>query len=294
MTGEFPGLEVNYTFPVDALNPSGQRTETKVCDEDCSGCPQEDKKARDRCLARICKEAFDEPYKPDSREICGRALQETVKSVPFYREITGNDKVVNNRRISVTVKDGFYFDDLRKFPDRPLRLMPDPAKPANEIPLVCAHRFGPYTVAVDVIADGFAGGAQKSEPLGEEGHEGFRAYISRPAMVRLACSVSGERITRKSFDISAPQILLPHAHADWLVPTRDFFTNPTDSWTFSKGGFLTRHDHSVQSGAKTLVDTVTAPVRALMPSTTINTSVNSQPGRPDTTTTSVTSNSPPR
>jgi hypothetical protein len=67
---------------------------------------------------------------------------------------------------------------------------------------------------------------------------------------------------------------------------RDFLTNPQDTYTFS-AGIITGHKYAGQSPVKTVVDTLTAPVRALMPSVQVTqtTQVQTGGGKPDQTTT---------
>jgi len=76
-----------------------------------------------------------------------------------------------------------------------------------------------------------------------------------------------------------------YTESHFLNPQRDFFTNPHDTFTFT-GGMITEHKFTSQSAAKTVIDTITAPIRAIMPSVQQTTSVQVQTtaGKPTQTT----------
>jgi hypothetical protein len=79
-------------------------------------------------------------------------------------------------------------------------------------------------------------------------------------------------------------------------PQRAFWNNPTDTIT-SDNGIITGHKYTNQSPAKTFVDLITAPVKALLPSmtNTTTTTVVSVPGKPDqTSSTSTQTAAPPK
>jgi hypothetical protein len=94
------------------------------------------------------------------------------------------------------------------------------------------------------------------------------AFYPVPSVATLNCRVG----RRKLFELTPPQVINLYTESHLVDPQRDFFSNPQDSFTFSSG-FVTGHKYAAQSPAKTIVDTVTAPVRALMPSVTITTSL---------------------
>lgn len=68
--------------------------------------------------------------------------------------------------------------------------------------------------------------------------------------------------------LSAPATVNLYTDSRLLDPQRDFLTGPQDTLTFSSGFFI-GHKYTVQSPAKTIVDTVTAPIRAMMPSVSV-------------------------
>jgi hypothetical protein len=122
-------------------------------------------------------------------------------------------------------------------------------------------------------------------------HDGVLAYFPTPATATLVCTVDpvsgpvenqppGTRVP-----VSPPTPVSLYMANGWVSPKRDFLTGPQDTLTFS-AGFLTEHKFSDQSAAKTVVDTVTAPVRALLPSVNVQqtTQVQTGGGKPDQTT----------
>jgi hypothetical protein len=54
-------------------------------------------------------------------------------------------------------------------------------------------------------------------------------------------------------------------------------TNPQETLTFS-GGIITGHKYTSQSQAKTIVDTITAPVQAILPSISVQQSTQVKTG----------------
>ena len=125
-------------------------------------------------------------------------------------------------------------------------------------------------------------------------HPGLVAFFPVPALVALVCFVDHK--ADAPILLTMPQIINLYTESHFLDPQRDFLTNPQDSITFT-AGFITGHKHVNQSAAKTIVDTVTAPIRALFPSVSVvqTTQVQSGGGKPDqTTTTTQTTTSPPK
>jgi len=121
---------------------------------------------------------------------------------------------------------------------------------------------------------------------------GIIAYFPYPAIATLTCRVDD----RPAIALTAPLMLNLYKDRELIEPERDFLTGPQDTLTFSEG-FLTGHKFSNQSGVKTIIDTVTAPIRALMPSVSITTQTQVQTGggKPDqTTTTTSTQTGPPK
>lgn len=117
--------------------------------------------------------------------------------------------------------------------------------------------------------------------LKDGAHYGLVAFYPVPSVATLNCRVG----RRKFFELTPPQVINIYTESHLVDPQRDFFSNPQDTFTFSSG-FVTGHKYAAQSPAKTIVDTVTAPVRALMPSVTIttNTQVQTGGGKPNQTT----------
>lgn len=110
---------------------------------------------------------------------------------------------------------------------------------------------------------------------------GFVAFYPYPVVAQLDCLLGDNAQIHLS-----PQIIL-NLYLDSHVfhPKRDFLSNPQDNFTLNEG-FITGHQFSDQSPIKTVVDTITAPVRALLPATTVTTSVQTGGGKPEQTTTS--------
>jgi hypothetical protein len=122
-------------------------------------------------------------------------------------------------------------------------------------------------------------------------HNGLIAFFPVPARAAIYC-VDGDNWVL----LNAPTVVNLYAKNQYLDPQRDFFTGPQDSLTFSNG-FIVGHKYSDQSSAKTVVDAVTAPVRALFPSVSVQqtTQVQTGGGKPDqTTTTTQTTTGPPK
>jgi len=122
-------------------------------------------------------------------------------------------------------------------------------------------------------------------------HNGLIAFFPVPAKVTISCSTDGN-----TFLLAAPMIVNVYAESQFLDPQRDFFTGPQDSFTFN-GGMFVSHKYSGQSPAKTVVDTITAPIRAIIPSVSVQqtTQVQTGGGKPDqTTTTTQTTTGPPK
>src|SRR5262249_46843897 len=93
-----------------------------------------------------------------------------------------------------------------------------------------------------------------------------------------------------------PQVLSVYTLRHVEDPQRNFWTSPQDTYTMNDG-IITGHKFSDQSAAKTVVDLITSPIRAALPSVTTQTSTSIQTGggKPDQTTKgSSTSVAPPR
>ena len=109
---------------------------------------------------------------------------------------------------------------------------------------------------------------------------GIVAFFPVPATVTIACKVDRAVAglvpdLTESVLLTAPSIVNLYTESHFLDPQRDFLSNPQDEITFS-GGVITGHKFVGQSPAKTIVDTLTAPIRAIMPSVTVTQSVQVQ------------------
>jgi hypothetical protein len=125
-----------------------------------------------------------------------------------------------------------------------------------------------------------------------QGHSGIVAFFPVPAAAELRCVLS----SGTSYALAAPAMLNLYLDSEFLDPQRDFLTGPQDTFTFADG-FLTGHKYADQSPAKTVVDTVTAPIRAFLPSVSVtqSTQVQTGGGKPDqTTNTTSTTTGPPK
>jgi hypothetical protein len=127
------------------------------------------------------------------------------------------------------------------------------------------------------------------------GGDGIVVFYPTPLRVVLACRTDG-----RFYYLTAEQMINIYTDRSTISPQRDFFTNPHDVLSFN-AGFITGHKYSEQSSAKTVVDTVTAPIRAVFPGVSINntntTTVVTSDGKPTqttNTTTTTTSSAPPK
>jgi hypothetical protein len=115
---------------------------------------------------------------------------------------------------------------------------------------------------------------------------GLVAFYPVPAKATIACVVKtpGKGKTDTIF-LSAPSIINLYTTSQFVDPQRDFLTGPQDTFTFN-AGFIVGHKYSDQSSAKTVVDTITAPLRALVPSVSSQQTIQVQTGggKPDQTT----------
>jgi hypothetical protein len=118
---------------------------------------------------------------------------------------------------------------------------------------------------------------------------GLVAYFPAPAEASIICNAD-QAIENQIF-LNAPATVNLYTDRHVLDPQRDFLTGPQDTLTFSQG-FFTGHKYSDQSAAKTIVDTVTGPIRAIMPSVTVTQSVAVSPTGKTTTTSTQTA--PPK
>lgn len=119
-----------------------------------------------------------------------------------------------------------------------------------------------------------------ADPYNGTAHEGLAAFYPVPAFATLNCTAESHKhnkTTEQKIALSPPLAVNLYLYSDFVYPNRDFLTGPADTYTFSSG-FLTGHKYSEQSAAKTVVDTVTTPVRALMPSVSVQQTTQIQTG----------------
>lgn len=135
-------------------------------------------------------------------------------------------------------------------------------------------------VTLDNIADVELEG--RSEQL--RWHNGLIAYSPVAGIATVTCKTNGVSIL-----LSSPTNINLYAESQFVDPQRDFLTNPQDTFTFS-AGFLVDHKYSDQSSGKTIVDAITAPLRAIIPSVSVtqSTQVVTGGGKPDQTTATTT------
>jgi hypothetical protein len=107
----------------------------------------------------------------------------------------------------------------------------------------------------------------------DEYQPGLVAFFPVPASLEVACVVNSD--LKHPILVTAPQTANLYTESHFLDPQRGFLSGPTDAYTFSEG-FLTEHKYTDQSPAKTIVDTVTGPIQAIMPSVAVTQSTQVQ------------------
>jgi len=116
-----------------------------------------------------------------------------------------------------------------------------------------------------------------------EGHTGLVGYYPVPSTATLTCTIDGHDGQPLIAPVQLSNLYLdPH----FVDPRRDFLSVPADTLTFNEG-FITGHKYTDQSPTKTVVDTVTGPIRAVLPSVSVQQTTNLQTGggKPDQLTT---------
>jgi hypothetical protein len=187
------------------------------------------------------------PPAPDPRQKCNSAIANFVKSAPFYKTYTPS------------------FISMRSPADTPVVVASDPS-------------LGDTVLHFSIKPLVGSGGQAR---IGEASH-GLVAFFPIPASAEITCTFGKEYPVL----LSPPSVVSLYTESRLLDPQRDFLTNPQDTFTFN-AGIITGHQHTSQSSAKTIVDTVTAPIRALIPSVSVQqtTQVLTGGGKPDQTTT---------
>jgi hypothetical protein len=117
-------------------------------------------------------------------------------------------------------------------------------------------------------------------------------YLQANAAAPVQCLSGRPSCTIDShFFLNSQSLVNLYTESHFMNPQRDFFTNPHDTITFTSG-LITGHKFTGQSAAKTVIDTITAPIRSIMPSTTVTQTVTVAPtGK---TTTNTTTTAPPK
>ena len=105
------------------------------------------------------------------------------------------------------------------------------------------------------------------------GHAGLVVLFPLPTIAEVTCTVNGAT----TINMTAPSIVNLHLVSHVVDPKRDFLTSPQDTYTFNEG-FITGHNVSNQSSVKTVVDTITMAICALMPSVQVTTTTQVQTG----------------
>jgi hypothetical protein len=208
------------------------------------------------------------PAAPDARKPCYDAMTELLKSGPFFKIRAISVKEIARQSFAWPVV-------IQSNPKVTITFL------LNHTPV---HADFERFQITEVDTDG------RTKPIFY--HSGLVAFLPVPARATIRCDVAGYSPAY----LAAPTTLNLYAQRQFVDPQRDFLTNPQDTFSFS-GGIITTHKYTDQSPARTVVDTITAPIRALIPSTSVQqtTSVQSQAGKPDQVTSSTqTTTGPPK
>jgi hypothetical protein len=226
------------------------------------------------------------------RPVCFKAVADIVKTVPLYDTIAF-DEVGGTVDGSEGAKLEF---SLGKWPYRviPKEVTPKDSTVTWTIPIVTADDQNRDGVSIRfALKTRFNSYSQAAKPDKEAlSFGGFVAFFPVPATAKSECVVTrtidqllpttAATITSQFF-LSPPTVVNLYTESHFLNPQRDFLTNPHDTFTFT-AGLITGHKFTGQSAAKTLVDTITAPIRSLMPSVSVTQSVAVSPTGKTTTT----------
>jgi hypothetical protein len=207
---------------------------------------------------------------PNPRQQCFAAIAALTKYGPYYANDKSGDK--NVTRGSAPWTRNFAIDSKNAV-SLQLRLEPLAGKIGQE-------RLASAVPPVRLINGDIL-----------KAHAGLLAFYPLPAKATLTCVVGQERVS-----LNTPSIINLYASSQFVDPKRDFLTGPQDTFTFNSG-FIVGHKFADQSSAKTIVDTITAPLRALIPSVSVQqtTQVLTGGGKPDqTTTTTQSTTGPPK
>jgi hypothetical protein len=211
-----------------------------------------------------------------------------------------------NQDIISFVKNGSYFGDfpldinamqdllLGKTVTLALRLDP------NGDPAVIRETKAPSDsdniATIEFNISGAGGAVKLGRPVDFSDKEfwGIMVFLPVPVQGTVDCFASkSETLASENRRVLIAPSTVLNLYADKRVvnPTRDFLTNPQDSFTFS-GGIISGHKYTGQSAAKTIIDTITAPIRAIVPSVNVTQSQTIQSNGQKSTTTSTTTGAP--
>lgn len=231
-----------------------------------------------RILGETEKKSGPTPLPAQSpRQICYNAISNLLKPGPFYADL-GFPYIQHNKGLSGVQWSWLSTEKLENGVELVLTLT------------TLTDSLG----GIDLFsaAEGAITGIDKKKNKKTiHVHNGLVAFFPVPAAARIYCVVGADHLL-----LNAPTVVNMYARSQYLDPQRDFLTGPQDSLTFS-AGFIVGHKYSDQSSAKTVVDAVTAPVRALFPSVSVQqtTQVQTGGGKSDqTTTTTQRTTGPPK
>jgi hypothetical protein len=186
------------------------------------------------------------PTPATAREKCFTAIGDWVKPGPFYSEFGLEKKYEKYRQTPEGTKFGWSF----------------PITPTSEVVLRVEPLFQAMPDTIGWTAPGMMGWIQP----------GLIGFFPVPAEASLLCDYPSETVY-----LSAPGTVNLYTERHVLDPQRNFLTGPQDTLTFNEG-FITAHKYVDQSAAKTIVDTVTEPLRSIFPSLSANQTVHVQTG----------------
>jgi len=260
--------------------------------------PQAIQDAMQEEIDRQAQQNAQEDLNRNKRDVCYKAVASFVSAAPFTGTV-GFEQIVT-RSLEATPPSRARIDAPRATG----RWAPSDATIEWVIPLVSNPGVDDDTgdkVAIRFLL------RTRMDSYGQEGatgakataRSGFVAFFPVSATATTECLIlrhvadlpKGRRDLPATVLLSAPTVVNLYTESHLLDPQRDFFTNPHDTFTFT-AGLITGHKFTGQSAAKTVVDTITSPIRALMPSVTVTQSVAVSPTGKTTTTSTQTA--PPK
>jgi hypothetical protein len=239
--------------------------------------------------------ALESQLNSQRRAICSKAITDLVKSQPFYDTIEF-EQISDGLEIDGTAsKATFQFEKPAKASILPKGSVPGGSSIVWSIPVGKVPESDGTVDAVEItltLKTRFTSYGQEVDDTKERWiRNGFVAFFPVPARAEIDCVVTRENNKSNTVLLAAPTVVNLYTESHLLNPQRDFFTNPHDTITFTSG-MITNHKFTGQSAAKTVIDTITAPLRSIMPSTTVTQTVTVAPtGK---TTTNTTTTAPPK